>query len=81
MRSRLAPMKKVAKGLRRHRYLILNWFRANGTGSSGVAEGSKSRAKLTTRKAFGFGTPKGIEIALVHVLGSLPEPRFTHRFC
>jgi hypothetical protein len=28
MRSRLAPLKTVAKSLRRQRELILNWFRA-----------------------------------------------------
>ena len=30
MRSRLEPMKKVARMLRSHRELILNWFRARG---------------------------------------------------
>ena len=30
LRSRLAPMKKVARMLRRHEPLILNWFRAKG---------------------------------------------------
>ena len=39
MPSKLEPMKKVAKSLRRHRHLILNWFRAKGTISSGVVEG------------------------------------------
>ncbi|MBM4011816.1 MAG: ISL3 family transposase [Planctomycetes bacterium] len=81
MRSRIVPMKKIARSLRRHRHLILNWFRARGTISSGVVEGFNGKAKLTTRKAFGFRTPKGIEIALFHVLGRLPEPAFTHRFC
>lgn len=80
MRSRLGPMKKIAKSLRCHRHLILNWFRARGTISSGVVEGFNGKAKLTTRKAFGFRTPQGIEIALFHVLGRLPEPKFTHRF-
>jgi transposase len=81
MRSRLEPMKKVASSLQRHRHLILNWFRAGGTISAGVVEGFNGKAKLTTRKAFGFRTPQGIEIALFHVLGRLPEPTFTHRFC
>ena len=81
MRSKLEPMKKVAKSLRRHRHLILNWFRAKGTISSGVVEGLNGVVKLTTRKAFGFRTAKGIEIALFHVLGRLPEPESTHRFC
>ena len=69
MRSKLEPIKKVAKSLRRHRHLILNWFRAKGPISSGVVEGFNGVVKLTTRKAFGFRTAKGIEIALFHVLG------------
>jgi transposase len=81
MRSKLQPMKKVAKSLRRHRHLILNWFRAKGTISTGVVEGLNGKVKLTTRKAFGFRTAKCIRIALFHVLGRLPEPKFTHRFC
>ena len=81
MRSRLDPMKKVARSMRRHRHLILNWFRAGGTISAGVVEGFNGKAKLTTRKAFGFRTSQGIEIALFHVLGRLPEPDSTHRFC
>jgi transposase len=30
MRSRLEPMKKIARSVRNHRPLILNWFRARG---------------------------------------------------
>ena len=81
LRSRIGPMKKIARSLRRHRHLILNWFRARGTISSGVVEGFNGKAKLTTRKTFGFRTPQGIEIALFHVLGRLPEPVFAYRFC
>lgn len=81
MRSKLEPMKKVAKMLRRHRPLLLNWFRAKGQLSSGVVEGLNTRAKLTSRKAFGFRTSHGAEIALYHALGALAEPEFTHRFC
>jgi transposase len=81
MRSQLKPMKRVAKSLRHHRPLILNWFHALGTISSGIVEGFNGKAKLTTRKAYGFRTPKGIEFALFHVMGHLPEPESTHRFC
>jgi len=81
MRSRLEPMKKVARMLRAHRELLLNWFRAKGTMSSGSVEGFNNKAKLTTRKAFGFRTFRAIEVALYHTLGSLPEPKSTHRFC
>jgi transposase len=34
MRSRIEPMKRVAKTLRRHRHLILNYFRAKKQFSS-----------------------------------------------
>ena len=80
MRSRLEPMKRVARMLRAHRTLILNWFRARGTMSSGIVEGFNNKAKLTTKKAYGFRTYEAIEIALYHQLGKLPEPNFTHRF-
>ncbi len=80
MRSKIEPMKKVAKTLRRHRALILNWFRAEGAISAGIVEGFNNKAKLTMRKAYGFRTAKAIEIALYHQLGDLPEPDFTHEF-
>ena len=81
MRSKIEPMKKIAKTLRRHRELILNWFRAEGTISAGIVEGLNNKAKLPMRKAYGFRTAKAIEIALYHQLGRLPEREFTHRFC
>ncbi len=81
MRSRIEPMKKVAKTLRKHRKLILNWFRAKGMVSAAAVEGLNNKAKLTTRKAFGFRTFHAIEVALFHTLGDLPEPHMTHRFC
>jgi transposase len=81
MRSKIEPMKKIARSLREHRDLILNWFRAQGTVSSGSVEGLNNKAKLTIRKAYGFRTYEAIEIALYHTLGDLPEPNFTHEFC
>lgn len=81
MRTRLEPMKKVARMLRRHRPLLLNWFRARGQISAGAVEGLNNKAKLTTRKAYGFRSYRCIEIALYHTLGDLPEPQVTHRFC
>ncbi len=81
MRSKLEPMKKVARTLRNHHGLLLNWFRAKGALSAGIVEGFNNKAKLTTRKAYGFRTYEAIEIALYHSLGKLPEPNLTHRFC
>ena len=80
MRSRLEPMREVASMLRRHRALILNWFRAEGTISAGVVEGFNNKAKLTIKKAYGFRTYDAIETALYHQLAALPEPKFTHEF-
>ena len=81
MRSKIEPMKEVARTLRSHRELILNWFRAKGALSSGTVEGLNNKVKLTTRKSYGFRTYEAIEIALYHNLGDLPEPKFTHEFC
>jgi len=39
MRSKIDPMKKVAKRVRKHRSLILTWFRADGQFSSGICRG------------------------------------------
>jgi len=80
MRSKIEPMKKTARMLRKHRQLLLNWFRAKGQLSSGVVEGFNNKAKLTTRKAYGFRTYYAAEIALYHTLGALPVPEVTHEF-
>lgn len=80
MRSRIEPMKKVASMLRRHRELILNWFRAKKAFSSGIVEGLNAKAKVTTRKSYGFKSFKTLELALYHNLGALPQPIETHEF-
>jgi len=81
MLSKIEPMKKVARMLRSHRELLLNWFRAKGTISSGAMEGLNNKLKLTTRKSYGFRTFRATEVALYHTLGALPEPEWTHKFC
>jgi transposase len=80
MLSRIEPMKQVARTLRRHRDLILNYFRAQKMFSSGIIEGLNNKAKVTMRKSYGFRTFKVTELALYHTLGKLPEPELTHRF-
>lgn len=81
LRCRLEPLKKVARTLRAHRTLILNWFRARGRISAGAVEGLNNKLKLVTRRSYGFRTASIAKIALFHNLGHLPEPQFTHRFC
>ena len=81
MRSRLEPMKKVARMLRTHEKLLLNWFRAKGEISSGAVEGLNNKIRVVTRRSYGFRTYEAMEIALYHTLGRLPEPESTHRYC
>jgi transposase len=81
LRSRIEPVQKVARMLRRHRPLLLNYFRAKRALSAAVVEGFNNKARVTTRMAYGFRTYRVMEIALYHTLGDLPEPKATHRFC
>ena len=81
MRSRLKPMKKVAKMLRAHRDLLLNWFRAKGQVALGAVEGFNNKARVTTKRAYGFRSYDLLELALYQTLGDLPEPEVTHKFC
>lgn len=82
MRSRLEPFKKFATTLRKHRHELLNWITARGMFAHGATEGFNNKARITTRKAYGFRTYEHAEIALYHALGALPEPQWlTHRFC
>ncbi len=80
MRSRIEPMKKMARTIRSHRELILNWFEAEGTISAGIVEGLNNKLKVTFRRAYGYKYFKTTETALYHTLGRLPEPEFAHRF-
>ena len=81
MRSRIDPMKKIARMLRSHRGLILNWFSAKEEIALGAVEGLNNKAKVTTKKAYGFKSFDVIKVALYHTLGNLPQPEVTHRFC
>lgn len=81
LRSRLEPMKRVARMLRTHEELLLNWFRAKGEISSGAVEGLNNKIRVITRRSYGFRTYEAMELALYHTLGRLPEPESTHRYC
>ena len=81
MRSRIEPLKKFARTLRTHQRELLNWFTARGEFAAGATEGFNNKARITTRKAYGFRTYEHAEIALYHALADLPEPDWlTHRF-
>ncbi len=81
MRSRIKPMKKVAKMLRSHHDLLLNWFLAKEQVALGAVEGLNNKAKVTTKKAYGFKSFEVVKLALYHTLGNLPDLESTHRFC
>ena len=78
-RSRVEPMQKIAKMLRQHEQLLLNWFESQGL-SSGIVEGFNNKAKLIMRKAYGLKDSETLTTALYHQLGNLPEPKRTHGF-
>ena len=80
MRSRLKPLKKFVKTMRRHEDLLMNWFEAKKAYSSGAVEGMNRKINLITRKAYGYRSYEVLKIALFHALGHLTEPEFTHRF-
>ena len=80
MRSRLEPVKKFVRMVRRHEELMMNWFKAKKQYSSGVVEGLNRKVNLVTRKSYGFRSYETLKIALFHAMGQLPEPEMTHRF-
>ena len=42
------------RSIRKHKELILNWFRTKKEFSSGVVEGLNNKVKLTMRKSYGL---------------------------
>jgi transposase len=81
MRSRLKPFQKLAKTIRRHEELLINWVRARGEISNGITEGLNNKAKVALRKSYGFRTDEVYQVVLYHQLGALPEPDIAHKFC
>jgi transposase len=79
-RSKLEPIKKFVKSVRRHEELIINFFKAKRSLSSGIVEGLNRNVNLVTRKAYGYRTFSALETALYHTLGKLPEPESAHEF-
>ena len=81
IRSRMEPLKKVARILPAHEELILNWFRAKGEISAGTVEDLNNKIRVVTRRSFGFRTYEAMENPLYHTLGRHPGPESGHRFC
>ncbi len=69
MVGRIEPMKEMARSLRSHEELLLNWFKAQKMYSFGVVEGLNNKIKTTTKKAYGFRTDAVLKVQLYHTLG------------
>ena len=80
MYSKIDEIKAVARMLRTHQHLILNWFETKERLSNGIVEGFNNKAKLTMKKAYGFKQYKTLRIALYHQLGDLSMPELAHKF-
>jgi transposase len=81
MRSQLEPMKKVARMLRRHEELLLNYFRAKRQFTNAVTEGLNHKAGVALARSFGHRSFKMLQVVLYHNLGDLPDPPQSHKFC
>lgn len=80
MRSRLEPLKKFVKMMRKHRALILNWFEANKELNSGIVEGMNNKARTRIKMAYGYRKTQTLITALFHQMGNLPVAPDAHRF-
>jgi hypothetical protein len=81
MRSRIEPMKKIARSLRQHRELILNYFRAKKTISRDCGRPEQQvQRRSHHEKIVRLRTFRVLELYLYHALGKLPEPESTHDF-
>jgi transposase len=76
--SRLKPMRDFAWMLRRHEDDILSHF--NCPIDNGATEAMNNNAKVISRRSRGFRTEKWFTTVMLHGLGHLPMPEFTHKF-
>ena len=67
--------------LRAHRALLLNWFRAKGSIALSCVEGFNNKAKVVTKRSYGFRTYDGLKIALYHAVGDPQAPKGTQMSC
>lgn len=79
-RSRIEPMIKVAKMIQKHEELLLNWITARQELFTGATEGLNNKARVVTKRSYGFRTFHVAELSLYHTLGKLPEPEVAHKF-
>ena len=76
--SRLKPIREFAWMIRRHEEHILSWFHMPI--NNGSVEGLNNKAKVISRKAYGFRTADHFICNLYHCMSYLPAPPLLHRF-
>jgi len=76
--SRLEPIRKFAWMIRRHEDNILSYFKLPITNAS--VEGLNNKAKVISRRAYGFRSVKSHILNLYHGLADLPWPKLLHTF-
>jgi transposase len=79
MRSRMAPMIRVAKMVQSHLPNILTYYTHRVTNA--VSEGINSAIQTIKKRAFGFRNPDNFKTAIYFHCGGLdlyPEPQVTH---
>jgi transposase len=76
--SRLEPIRKFAWMIRRHEDNILSYFKLPITNAS--VEGLNNKAKIISRRAYGFRSGKSHILNLYHGLADLPWPKLLHTF-
>lgn len=81
LRSRIEPMRRVARMLRSHEELLLNYFRAKRQFTNAVTEGLNHKSRVALARGFGYRSFDVLKLVLYHTVGNLPEPPSTHRFC
>ena len=71
-----SAVKKIARTVRAHRSLLLNYF----SSPWGVIEELNNKAKVTMRRSCGFRIFRILELAVYHSLGKRREAELTHDF-
>ena len=76
--SRLDPIRKFAWMIRRHEENILSYFKLPINNAS--VEGLNNKAKIISRRAYGFRFVRSHILNLYHCLADLPWPKMMHTF-
>ena len=76
--SRLDPIRKFAWMIRRNQDNILSYFKLPINNAS--VEGLNNKAKVISRRAYGFRSVRSHILNLYHCLADLPWPKMVHTF-